>query len=308
VDVKARRSSALASVVLALATGCGSSSRDAASDLKELCSRPLDSLRPSDATSCIAAGYYKELVRKRASQPATDNAPAEPERRVLVLDLVGRDGSRAGELTVTEHPQGDTVVFGTEAKTADTVDWVVRPGTCSHPGRGRGYHLTYSGEANAISYAAAVASTFAVEIVGFDGRATSCAEHKGRRRLAAADTSPAEKTGHAQLRNGRLVFRRDGLDLIVAPAAGGKQTNIEVTDLGAGNADAHVHLRRGSCREVTPGREWPLLLGSDQDADGQHVSGAATLAIPFDLIKRGDWVFERHQELIGADVASCIEL
>jgi outer membrane protein assembly factor BamB len=55
----------LASLVCVASTGTScSSSRQSERDLQTLCRRPLDSLRPSEAVDCIAAGYYKqELLR-----------------------------------------------------------------------------------------------------------------------------------------------------------------------------------------------------------------------------------------------------
>jgi hypothetical protein len=37
-------------------------------------------------------------------------------------------------------------------------------------------------------------------------------------------------------------------------------------------------------------------------------ANSAALAIPFDLIKRGGWVFENHRTLDGTAVWNCVQL
>jgi hypothetical protein len=224
---------------------------------------------------------------------------------VLRLALVDRSQKRVGLLSITEHPHAGTTVFQSD-RGDDPVAFLVRPGTCAHPTRGRGYHLSYSGEADQLSYDRLASSSFTVEIDGYDGRMEKCAEHHGQKPLPA-DLAGLKSAGRAQLRNGLLVFHeRDGsLKLSLRSSTNGHSTVVSIETDAAGSSDSHAHLRRGSCAFVAPGREWPILLGNNGD---DRSSAEVVLPIPFLLIARGGWVYEEHEGLVGSAIYACVEL
>jgi hypothetical protein len=252
----------------------------------------------------VAAGYYKREIRENAlSSTSTTTTSAEGLRRVLRLALRAPSQKRVGLLSITEHPHAGTTVFESD-RGDDPTEFVVRPGTCAHPTRGRGYHLSGSGEADGLSYDELAASSFAVEIDGDDGGIEKCAEHHAKEPLPA-DVVGLKSAGRAQLRNGSLIFDHDGLQLSLDSSANGRGTMVAIATDAAGSSDSHAHLRRGSCAFVAPGREWPILLRNNGNDRSLAV---AVLPIPFRLIARGGWVYEEHGDLVGSAIYACVEL
>ncbi len=299
-------------VVCAVVGGCGSSDDSSrARELAKTCLRPLDSLTPSQGTDCIAAGYYKELLRRRRSQSPShlSTGPAEPSnppRRTLQLKLTPapRSGIGSGSILIVEHPRAGTVVFETAA--SDTIDLILRPGTCSRIGRGRGYHLSYSGEAN-ISFDRLVSSTFTVEIHNTEGgKVSACADHRGRQPLGG-DTSRARRTGRVHSSKNGLEFRKRGLQIELVPAGAGRETDVSVTADAPGNADVHAHIRRGSCRFVPASKNGRFCSPIRKTEPRRHLEA---LYLPFPTARSnaaaGFW--KPARVLVGSEVDACVEL
>jgi hypothetical protein len=268
--------------------------------LASVCQRPRPSLSPSEQIDCAAAGYFGKKLQKQTLEQQTLDQSQPPNRASTIAPTPAHRILKVGSIQIVEHPRARTVVF----EVADPTGLVVRPGTCHSYRLGRGYHLTYTGEAE-FSFAELRRATFALERHDGSGNLLSCFDHQGRRPLRT-NSEPAQTAARARWSGSSLRVKIPSLTLDASPASDGRYVAIDAVADAPGNGDEHAHLRRGTCRKITGG-EWPLLLSNYVDGT-ERAEGHAVVHVPFARIAREPWVFEIHYGLLGADVDTCVRL
>jgi hypothetical protein len=229
------------------------------------------------------------------------------DRRTLSVPMVRPDQTDAGFLVVVELGLGRALIR-TDAL-GETGFVLFRPGVCyaKLPPPNRSVHPYFGSDGELpVGFDELQGSTFAVEIVGKDGRTLACGQHAGSASLRA-NSWGVRPTGRARWRGRALYFSGGGVSVTVAPSSSGRQTLVTAkTDAGGSNG-VFAHLRTGSCRTVARGREWPMLL-SPEAAEAGTAHGSVLLAIAFARIRQEPFAFEVHDDVIGVKVVHCVDL
>ena len=237
------------------------------------------------------------------SQAAAADRPAFtiPMRRqdgtdAGVLVIEGLDNGNGDSFTRTDRgPQGEFVLL----RPGDCFGNVPPPNRSVHPYQGTDGQLP-------IGFKTLRRSAFAVEIVGSDGLAMACGHHPGTVSISA-NSWTSRPIGRARWRNGTLHFSSSAVGVTLKPSFNGRRTQVSARTNTGGSNGVFAHLRAGSCRKVGPGREWPMFMPTEANEAGT-AHGTVVLAIPFAKIRRNTFAFEVHRDVIGVDVAYCVDL
>jgi hypothetical protein len=255
------------------------------------------------AVVVAGAGFATASFLGKTATAASGEAvtPADVRRTLTLHAVVARNGKPAGTIVVQELIKAHHVTV--------TPDWdapsvLVRGGTCKRPGRGRSIHVHGSGEAD-VAFGVLRKSTFAIETIGPDTLPLRCAEHRAGADLAT-DVSPGRQVGKARRTRTAISFRGDQIRFRLMSADRGAHTQITVTDLGGASPDTLLHLRRGTCHHVEPGRELPLTIPGDSEADRIQIT--ETIGVRFDDFLRRPWVLEVDLDFGFIGTRPCVEL
>ncbi|HEY7346247.1 MAG TPA: hypothetical protein VH620_11835 [Gaiella sp.] len=227
----------------------------------------------------------------------------------FLIRMHRRDGTDAGVLVIEglDHGNGDSLTRTDRAPRGAFL--LLRPGVCFEivPPPHRSVHPYQGTEGQLpIGFRTLQRSAFAVEIVSGDGLVVACGDHAGT--VSTAPHSWASRSiGRAQWRSGMLRFSSPAVGVTLKPFLNGRRTQVSArTDAGGSNG-VFAHLRAGSCRKVARGREWPMFMPTnDSEAGTAHVT--AVLAIPFAQVRHKRFAFEVHEDVIGVEVAYCVDL
>jgi hypothetical protein len=187
----------------------------------------------------------------------------------------------------------------------------VVPGGCwrKPPPPNRAVHPYFGGDDGELSLLFDVlrASAFAAYVVTSGGQTVGCSFHPGRAPLEA-NAASANSLGHATRRGSTLSFSSRRASVTLTPASRGRLTRVVArTDAGGSNG-VLAHLRPGTCRDVRAGLELPMMMRTNEGGEAGTAHGTATLAIRYATLYRQAFAFEIHDDVIGVQVAYCIDL
>ena len=252
----------------------------------------------------LTAGGFLSTEYLELGHAAAADRPAFP------ISMHRQDGTDAGVLVIEglANGNGDSFTRTDQGPQGEFV--LLRPGVCFgilppphrsvHPYQGTDGELP-------IGFRTLQRSAFAVEIVTEDGRTIACGHHAGTVSLAA-NAWASRPTGRARWRHGTLHFSSAAVGVTLKPSSDGRRTRVSARADAGGSNGVFAHLRAGSCRKVAPGREWPMFMPANDAAEAGTAHGTVVFAIPFAQIRHKPFAFEVHEDVIGVEVAYCIDL
>jgi hypothetical protein len=272
----------------------------------------------SAATAAVEIGLVLALVGARTgAAESVEHTPfalwrqsggtfTRPSFGVVVHN---RAGSVAGNLVIEGLQGGDSFIKRADFLRRRFV--LLAPGGCFRGVQppNRAVHPYFGGDDGALplSFDLLRRSTFAAYVVTLDGERVGCGFHAGRARLGA-NVWPARSLGRATARGGKRSFFSRQASVTLIPAAGGRRTLVVArTDAGGSNG-VLSHIRPGTCRSVHAGLELPMLMSTKEAGVAGTAHGRATLPIRYASFSRHAFAFEVHDDVIGVDVAYCIDL
>jgi len=252
----------------------------------------------------LTAGGFLSTEYLELGDAAAADRPAFP------ISMHREDGTDAGVLVIGGLANGNAGSFTRTDRAPQGEFVLVRPGVCFGivPPPNRSVH-PYQGTDGElpIGFKMLQRSSFAVEIVAEDGRTIACGHHAGTVSIKA-NSWATRPIGRARWRNGTLTFSSIPVAVTLTASSDGRRTRVSARARAGGSNGAFAHLRSGSCRKVAPGREWPMFMPPNDAAEAGTAHGTVIFAIPFAQIRHKPFVFEVHNDVIGVEVAYCIDL
>jgi hypothetical protein len=282
------------------------------------------------ASAALAfAGVHVASAQRVSKQ---DHHLADPDEISVAVELLNSFGVTFGSVkfwrpVAAKDPgtRAEIALRGFSGWLPNRYELVLRPGTCTKPGTGRGFNITTWGPFpnNEHPVEQLQGTTWAVEVydvkwndLRLSSPRTGCGEHDGGALLQTNAASAARIANAARTeKDGRIVVRvrlaRDDGTVILRSLRQGTRTKIEVeySAIG-GSSDVVGRVRPGTCTRLLAARDIPVRLWGDKDSDYQY--GSMVLPIAFNRFRHEQFVAElggsSRGTWYGDGVYVCIQL
>lgn len=226
------------------------------------------------------------------------------------MPLFAVDSStNAGRIVISKLADDYASVEVQLRRSEDDTFALLRTGSCQRSGFGRAYHLGSAGGAihTELSFTNLRNTSFAVDVDLTNRgrpRADYCAGHRGtnalRTNVEVMRTTRPPASGTRQ--RWVVSLSPSGTAVLSAEPRGRTRVSLEVAGGPSGGMAAHI--RPGTCRSLTRGREF-VLAHLTNDERGDHARATTVVSVTLNTLIRGRYSIEVHTSAYGADVDVC---